>query len=413
MMKYKYNLSYIFFSLFISTSLIAIQIIDEQSNIGSFPIEFVNQSDYFRGMTENRSYKQPFLLPLGISVQALTELFERSKDNFVDVPLAQLTNYFVLANALLFTGMQKELLQLIYNQLQQLPNTMSSVQAQKLATKKVLRKILALPQNNFEETLFNVIYADQLEPRQFQKDVQQLLIKKYPSVGKYALVFGLPLPKIFGSTKSILITDNPEEKIVFWGNSNLPSLSVADLNTFFTRNNQFDWHSIYLLSLDRKGSRLYINQNALIALYYLNTRLEWAIVDLSSITTSPNNEPWSHTAFSGDGSKATAIKEGLAYLINYKNNHIAHINLPHKVFSSILLSDDTVLYRTLDYKTYLYNLKTKTSKELPKNTIDYYITAIPEDGGHRIYGLEKTPGGIKESSELIEAHQLNINNNNH
>jgi hypothetical protein len=390
---------YYAFFLLICNSLWAIQIMDEQSNIASFPIDFINQSDYFRGMTENKKYKQPFLLPLNISTTELYELFEQLKSNFIDVPLEKLTQYFVLANALLFNDMQKELLRFIYTQLQQLPNTMGSVQAKKLATKKVLRKILALPQDNFDEALYQVIHADELDTKQFQKDAQRLIVEKYPSIGKYTLVFGLPLPKIFGSTKSFLITDNPDEKIIFWGNSNLPSLAISHLNTFFTRHNQFDWNSIYLFTLDRKGSRLYINPNALIALYYSNARLVWSIVDLSSLST--NKEEWSHAAFSCDGSKVTATKGGLTYLIDYKNNHYDSLNLPHKVFSSILLEDDILLYRTVNGKTYLYNLKTKTAKELPKNTLDYYIVVVPEDKNYHVYGLEKTSSGIKESSEYI------------
>lgn len=122
------------------------------------------------------------------------------------------------------------------------------------------------------------------------------------------------------------------------------------------------------------------------------------ILFLSSLSTK---KEWSHTAFSCDGSKVTAIKEGLTYLIDYKNNHIDSLNLPHKVFSSILLHDDILLYRTTNGKTYLYNLKNKTAKELPKNTVDYYITAIPEENTYHVYGLEKTPSGVKESSEYI------------
>ncbi len=381
----------VFFLSIVCTIAQAIQIRDDQDTIESFPMEFIEQSDYFNGMMENPSYKQPFLLPSGISNYRFKEFFEQSKSKFEDIPLEKLTDYFVVANALIFNNIQNQLLKQIYDQLKQLPSTMSSVQAKKLAVKKALRNIFHLPYDNFDLALRKIIFAEEYN---LNERMLHTISEKYPELVKYSILSSLFIPETL-EFKNIIITQDNQNKIIYVLPDGTFRITNSDLLKLLIPQH-FDISSVYLSAYSPLADSALLNKDKILILHNHGPRTTRIILPLPK----ESNDPWFHVAFSPMDSKMTAVQNGNVFLIDYGKEKITKLNLPDQVLSSLLLSDDVILYRTVERKTYLFDLAQNT-KKIIDSEIAYYTLAEEDQNSFNIYGLKKTSTGVELKKEII------------
>lgn len=390
-----------------------IEIMDEKGNKDFYPQEFLEKSEYFKGVIET-NFQPPLLIPTNISLSEMHNLYMDSLTDFSTSSLKQLFEYVTNANKILNHSLQEQLIKLLFKRLaSNNPSPSDKQEAYAVLShlfgiqkNDVDTKVTLLATDKKNKTLNITTFNEYFKSESIQDDL-------VPSNISYiaAMIYNKNHNESFETTQYIAVFSDTIRnmlRISFWNiddPENLLQLNTQQFVTYFKIPlKKFNWKTINTIAFNNYGKiAAFANASFIIicpipsnVTNNLLARMRQAIMSSYSGSSMPTGKllsldnsdyPCTHVAFSTDNNYLTYIKNGKCFIVSIEDGEIKPIDLPAKIFSSVLI-DDTLLIRTLHGNTYAYNIKTHKISHIPNVNIDYFSYAfLKTNGDVEIHGF--------------------------